>query len=176
MTPEEAKAVFTRTHQTLGMLFLIDRYKDRDDISVKHIYDAFLEQYHENRRDYCLVNHQFIIGCLSAFILFPNESFNDIPKVEIPQLAENWVISSRHIKLSLDRKGKRIEINLPTFIKRIRNSIAHGRITAVDGAPPYFRFEDKYNGQKEISFISEISFNETLRFVTRFNMWCITKK
>ena len=111
--------------------------------------------------DYSFLNQGVVLTSLYGLIVYPKEIFyNKIPDKKIEELEEQW--GHPCIKLWKVSNSKK---NLKQFVKKIRNSLSHGRVLI--GEDFSFTFEDGPNA-KEINFIVKFNIKGMLNFIKSF--------
>lgn len=165
MPIEDAKSIFTRMFQTYHMLGLIDQHRDQDNLSVRRLYDMFLEGSLERRDEHFFLNHQFFMGSLLAFIVLPQQIYGQIPDTPLAELnAAEWGVSN----LRVTHGG---EMTLQHLCKKIRNAVSHGRLFVSNNERGLLMtMKDKYPnaGIGDFNFIAEIPVNDLMIFFRRF--------
>lgn len=163
MTIEEIKSQIATVMQANGMLGLIDKYRNNDKITLKEIQNEWTSMYKLEGNQHFFLNQYQYITSLLAFLVIPKESiFNELPDLKISKLPSKWGIIN---------KG---DITLNQFIRRIRNSIAHGNINVSENM--MFNFKDVHPRNSNDVFNCTFEEDELRNFVHAFAYWIITKQ
>ncbi len=157
------KSLIATVMQTNGMLGLIDKHRNNEEITLKAIQDEWSEKYLIQIREdnhYFLNQYQYITSLL-AFIVIPKEIiFENLPNLNIANLPDTW---------GLTNIG---DYDLKLFIRRMRNSISHGRI--IVNNQMNFTFNDVNPNNNNDYFECTFSEHNLRKFVHSFAYWIMT--
>lgn len=152
-------------------LRLLDQHKDDASLSVAGLYDKFLEQSNEKRNGHFFYNHSFFMGCLLAFIVNPQVvNVERIGMTPVQDLDDSWGLKQLKIELMPNPET----LNIESFVRRVRNSISHGRLCEKHDDGLWLVFEDA-RSHKAVDFRVTIPINDLMTFCSRFNLWVIDR-
>gem|GEM_PF-7127485 len=76
--------------QTNGMLDLIDKYKNDENITLREIQTEWTSKYILDAREHLFLNQYQYLTSLLAYIIIPKENlFDELPVIDILELPEN---------------------------------------------------------------------------------------
>ncbi|NQY74371.1 MAG: hypothetical protein HRT90_06365 [Candidatus Margulisbacteria bacterium] len=150
------------------MLGLVDKYKRKPGIKLKDVLSEFSEPYKD--KGFCLDSHSFLnqyqfISSLYAMIVLPKQKyFNELPNIKIGALVPGWGLNFKNSESNYDFKE---------FLRRMRNSVAHGHIEFTEQL--IFSFSDKKPGAKESDFSVKLTEQQIRLFTRALAYWCLKK-
>jgi hypothetical protein len=131
--------------------------------TITQIYNEFVDdnpQVRENKDTFTLVNQGLIIMIAYGICVFPKDRFSDFAEMDYP------ICTRKFFRVILDEKNSMNERK--SFLRRIRNAIAHGHFEFLSGISV-----DDPNGMKlwdgppngEVNFRVAISVRKFLSFL-----------
>ncbi len=167
MKKENIKSMIALQRINNKLLGILDSVKNKKDIKLKQVLDQLYEPYENIETDYrdthSFFNQYQFISSLYTYVVLPKESFFDsIPNnIKTNSLKDEWGIN----KLTPAYK-------LKYFIRRIRNSVAHGNIEFSKKLE--FTFKDVNPKDKNDIFLVKLTDNELMNFTKALGYFCIT--
>ncbi len=172
---ENVKAMITYQKMVDQLVNLIDQYKDDNDIKLKKLIDKFYERYmeadHSIRSYHSFYNQYYFISSLFTYVCLVSVKFYDsIPDTELKDLPSKWSINNASVEYSLNQP-----VTLSLIIRRLRNSIAHGRFEFYkEDKNIMFKFKDVNFRDRNDHIKIIIKDEEILNFTQALSYWCIT--
>lgn len=168
MNQIEEKTIIAQVRLNLAFLTaFIQAVKFNPNQKIKDFFDKFHEDIKWDKKDerYSLLNQGIILTSLYGLIVYPKEKFfGKIPKIPIQSLNINeWGKISIYNCPHNDR-------NLKNMIRRIRNSLSHGRVT-IDQNLNFIFVDGK--DESAVDFQINISIRDLQKFIEKFNRGCI---
>jgi len=142
----------------MGMLQIVDKHRGSPHVTAKAMNDEFQSIYKRDPcdSDFAFCNQHTFLALLFATVVFTREAaWESLPVVRLSDLDEAWGIPGR--------AG-----DLRSFVRCIRNALAHGDLEANPDLS--FTFNAKANGTDSIRLDSK----ELQAFATELGYWLIT--
>lgn len=100
MDSNNVKSMVAILMQNNGLLSLIDKHKDNNEITLNRILTDFNSMYKVETIEHSFYNQYQLICSLYAYIILPKEVFWEQfpPKLKISELSPKWGISSSDYK------------------------------------------------------------------------------
>lgn len=138
---------------------LVTIYRNDDSISVKSMIDSLETEYHQTNN--MISSPGFLLGLFYIVCVILNNRRGEL-KCKESYIKDAFEISEDNYSGSIDYN----EIKVGSFLRHIRNSIAHFRVTITKDLK--FTFVDKRDDNADENFHLELPFDGTMNLLHKF--------
>lgn len=140
----------------------IIKLKKKPDITIKQFFNEW--QNSVGVSDYSLINQGVILTSLYGLIVYPQQKFiKSIPRHRL----DKFDLGDVDIMIWTDNDKR-----LDNFIRHLRNSLSHARIT-INNEKPEFIFEDKLPGSEDLNFKVRMNMEQLQKLIMVIGKSCL---